>query len=138
MLRVLDRAAWRRSLKQTQKFWRWSLQATQNVLRMCLPDLVHWCGCGPREGSLRVLCGLAQDTLLAVELLGAVPAVAPESSSQDVILRRPQAGPRRTTSPTDVCTVLMPGFAVHFDSDNTIMRSTISQKPRFGSFSQAV
>lgn len=37
----------------------------------------------------------------AVELLGAVPAVAPESSSQDVILRRPQAGPRRTTSPTD-------------------------------------
>ena len=32
----------------------------------------------------------------------------------------------------------MPGFAVHFDSDNTIMQSTISQKPLFGSLSQAV
>ena len=37
----------------------------------------------------------------AVELLGAVPAMAPESTSQDVILWRPQAGPWKTTSPTD-------------------------------------
>ena len=92
MLRVLNRAAWRRSLKQTRKFWRWSLQVTQkwitcflvewvqtytrdnldpihvhkvfifwlvyyfffgltdlSVLYTCLPDLVHWWGCGPRE-----------------------------------------------------------------------------------------
>ena len=74
-------------------------------------------------GSVCVLCGLAQNTLLwvetshfrwthqvlfpwnemcrAVELLGAVPAMAPESTSQDVILWRPQAGPWKTTSPTD-------------------------------------
>ena len=37
----------------------------------------------------------------AVELLGAVQAVAPESSSQYIIPRRPQAGPQETTRATD-------------------------------------
>lgn len=37
----------------------------------------------------------------AVELLGAVPAGAPDSSSQDVILWRAQTGPWKTTGPTD-------------------------------------
>ena len=41
MLRVLDRAAWRRSLKQTQKFWRWSLQATQKWITWFLAEWVQ-------------------------------------------------------------------------------------------------